>query len=124
MKLLTKEIEKKLNKYPFNSQDGKLGEAEVIVKFFNPVGVGTWFITEAEKQDSGKYLFYGYCHLGDDDMAEMGYVSEEELESIRLPYGLKIERDMYIKSNTKLANAIKSSGFKVPSYLIKDNYER
>lgn len=34
--LMTKELEKKLNKYPIGSQDGLEEEAEVLVKYFNP----------------------------------------------------------------------------------------
>ena len=51
MKLLTKEIEEKFNSHPFGSQDGLGGNAEVLVKYFNPTGAGTWLITEAEKED-------------------------------------------------------------------------
>ena len=47
MILMTKELEKKFKKYPFGSQDGLMEEAEVIVKYFNPCGVGTWLITGA-----------------------------------------------------------------------------
>lgn len=46
MKLITKELEKIFEKYPIGSQDGLGGNAKVIAKFFNPVGVGTWLITE------------------------------------------------------------------------------
>lgn len=74
MKLITKELEKKFKKYPFYSQDGLGGDAKVIAKFFNPVGVGTWLITEGNKLDNGDYEMFGYCHLGDDYNAEFGYV--------------------------------------------------
>lgn len=74
MKLITKELEAVFEKYPLGSQDGLLGQAKVIAKFFNPMGVGTWFITEAEKQENGDYEMFGYCHLGDDEMAEFGYI--------------------------------------------------
>ena len=51
MKLLTKHIEEKLKEYPLGSQDGKLGNSEVIAKFFNPTGVGTWYIIEGNLND-------------------------------------------------------------------------
>ena len=41
MKLITKELEELFEKYPVGSQDGMLGEAKVLAKFFNPTGVGT-----------------------------------------------------------------------------------
>ncbi len=92
MKLMTKELEKEFEKYPLYSQDGKGENAQVVVKYFNPCGVGTWLITEASKQEDGDWLMFGYCHLFD---WEWGYVSLNELESIELPFGMKIERDLY-----------------------------
>lgn len=41
MKLITKEIIKLFEKYPIGSQDGKGGDATVIVKFFYPAGAAT-----------------------------------------------------------------------------------
>lgn len=43
--LMTKELEKQFENYPLGSQDGKGEDAEVIVKYFNPCGRGTWLIT-------------------------------------------------------------------------------
>lgn len=44
MKLLTKEIERALKKFPLDSQDGK--EGICVCKFFNPCGRETWYVTE------------------------------------------------------------------------------
>jgi len=96
MNLLTKEIENKLMKYPYRSQDGKGLEAKVLVKYFNPVGSGTWLITEGEKQDDGDWLLYGYCHIFE---WEWGTVMLSELQSLKLPFGLGIERDLHIGNN-------------------------
>ena len=90
--LMTKELEKTLSKYPIGSQDGKGEDAKVVVKYFNPCGAGTWLITEGEKQENGDWLFFGYCHLFE---WEWGYVMLSELESVRLPFGLSIERELY-----------------------------
>ena len=92
MLLMTKELEKQLSKYPIGSQDGKGMNAEVIVKYFNPCGAGTWLITEGEKQENGDWLFFGYCYLFE---WEWGYVMLSELESVTLPFGLSIERELY-----------------------------
>ncbi len=92
MKLLTKEIEDKLLEHPYGSQDGLGGNAEVLVKYFNPTGAGTWLITEGEKQENGDWLLYGYCHIFE---WEWGSVMLSELESIRGFGGLGIERDLY-----------------------------
>ena len=93
MKLLTKAIENKLAKRPLYSQDGKGGDAEIIVKFFNPCGAGTWYVLEGEKQANGDWYFFGLAEIGYG--LEYGYFSLNELKSLRLPSGLTIERDMY-----------------------------
>lgn len=120
MKLMTKELEKEFEKYPLGSQDGLLGQAKVIVKFFNPMGVGTWFITEAEKQEDGDYEMFGYCHLGDDELAEFGYVMLSELQAIKGPLGMGIERDLYLSKDCTLIEALKQTSMQVPDYLLKD----
>ena len=96
MKLLTKAIEKELMKHPFHSQDGLGMDAKVIVKYFNPYGLGTWLITEGERQDDGDWMLYGYCKITD---AEWGYVMLSELQGVRPLLGLGLERDMYIGDN-------------------------
>lgn len=98
MKLLTKEIEKNLEKHPMGSQDGKGVDAKLIVKFFNPTGSGTWLITEGEKLENGDWLLFGYCHIFE---WEWGEVLLSELQNLKLPFGLTIERDMYSKGTVK-----------------------
>ena len=124
MKLITKEIERKFEEFPLYSQDGKGLNAEVLVKFFNPTGVGSWYITEANKLEDGDYEMFGYCHLGDDENAEFGNVLLSDLEDIKLPYGLKIERDMYLKNGINLENALKRDGIKIPDFLINDEKKK
>lgn len=92
MKLMTKELEKKFENFPLCSQDGKCGNAEVVVKYFNPYGAGTWLITEGEKQQNGDWLLYGYCHI---HFWSWGHVILSELQSIKFPLGLGIERDLH-----------------------------
>ena len=91
MKLLTKEIISKFESHPIGSQDGKGLEAEVLVKYFNPCGAGTWLITEAEREGDDWRLF-GYCCIYE---WEWGYLMLSELASLRLPFGFTIERDIY-----------------------------
>ena len=43
MKLITKAIENKLLANPFYSTDNKMIK-NVLVKFFNPCGIGTWYV--------------------------------------------------------------------------------
>lgn len=98
MKLMTKELEEKLTQYPIGSQDEKGMDADVIVKYFNPCGSGTWLITEGEKQEDGTWLLFGYCHIF---VWEWGYVSLSDLENIQLPFGMSIERDLYSEGKVK-----------------------
>ena len=114
MKLKTKEIEEKFNKFPLYSQDGKGGNSEVIVKFFNPFGAGTLYITEGNKLEDGDYEMFGYCHLGDDENAEFGYICLSDLE------GINFERDMHFPNNISLNIALNIDGIKVPDYFIKE----
>ena len=96
MKLLTKEIEKQLP--PIKSTEKKKPEdIKIIVKFFNPAGKGSWYVTEGEKQENGDWLFFGFVDLFD---KELGYFTLNELKSVKLPFGLKIERDMYFSNYT------------------------
>ena len=90
MKLLTKEIISKFEKHPFHSQDGKGMDAEVLVKYFNPCGSGTWLITEAQREGDDWRLF-GYCHIYE---WEWGFLMLSELTHLHLPFGLTIERDI------------------------------
>lgn len=98
MKLMTKELETAFEKSPLYSKDGQGLNAEVVVKYFNPCGAGTWLITEGEKQENGDWLFFGYCCITE---WEWGYVSLSELESLKLPYGMGVERDLYSKGTVK-----------------------
>lgn len=123
MKLITKEIEEKFKQYPLGSQENLLGDAKVVVKYFNPIGVGTWLIIEGNKLENGDYELFGYCHLGDDENAEFGYILLSDLEQIKLPFGLNIERDLYIPKDYTLLEAIKDLGITPPSYLYKENNE-
>jgi hypothetical protein len=61
-----------------------------VVKFFNPLGAGTWLATEL--YNDGDTLF-GLADLGF-GCPEMGVFSLSEIQSVRLPYGMRIERDL------------------------------
>ena len=76
---------------PFPLTGWKRNGCQVLVKYFNPCGTGTWLITEAEREGDDWRLF-GYCHIYE---WEWGYLMLSELASLRLPFGLTIERDIY-----------------------------
>lgn len=63
MKLLTKQIEAKLAKYPLYSQDGRGDDADIICKFFNPSGAGTWYVLEGEQRPDGDWEFFGIVDI-------------------------------------------------------------
>ena len=105
MKLITKEIEKKIEKYPLYSQDGKGDDAVVIVKFFGG-SCWSWYATEANKLPNGDIEFFGLV-VGAYG-AEFGYFTLSELTSVKFPpFGLGIERDMYF--NGTIADAKKEA---------------
>lgn len=92
MKLITKEIEKQLVKYPLYSQDGKGKNAKILVKFFLTCSDFTYYVLEAQKV-ANDYEFFGISYLN--GCAEYGYTTLSELQSIRNRFGLGVERDMY-----------------------------
>lgn len=118
MKLLTKKLKDTFKKYPLYSQDGKGYDATVICKFFLPCSGATWIITEGEPVDEKgeDYEFFGWCCLGDEDMAELGYVRLSELQSLKDPYfhSLGVERDIYMKTGRTLKETLLSEGHKIP----------
>ena len=100
MKLLPKEIREQLP--PLYSQDGKGGKAIVYTKYFTPSSNWTWLITEGEpvldeSQNEVDYKFFGLV-FGHE--REFGYVLLSELEEVRGPMGLPIERDLHFRPKT------------------------
>ena len=65
-----------------------------LAKFFNPIGAATWLVTELAQD--GDNLF-GLADLGF-GCPELGFFSLCEIEAIRLPFGLRIERDLAFTS--------------------------
>ena len=88
MKLLTKEIERKLPK--LHSQE-EVKNPKIIVKFFHPLSNWMWYVIEGEIDLDGDLLFFG---LVDGFERELGYFSLKELEEIKVK-GLGIERDKF-----------------------------
>lgn len=69
-----------------------------VVRFFNPVGAATWLATELDEDG----ILFGVADLGFGCL-EMGSFALEELESIRLPFGLGIERDILFEGKFPLS---------------------
>jgi DUF2958 family protein len=68
-------------------------EAIAPVKFFTPTSNWTWYATEYDGEDTLFGLVSGF-------EAELGYFSLTELEGVRGPLGLGIERDLYFTPTT------------------------
>ena len=88
MNLFTKAQEKKLR-----ANFGVDKDHKPVVKLFNPTGAGTWLLTELAPNG----IAFGLCDLGFGS-PELGYVDLEELRTTRLPFGLRIERDLHFKA--------------------------
>ena len=89
--LLDQESRNKLPKLYANEEKGL--EAEALVKFFTPDSSWTWYASEFDGQD----IFFG---LVSGLEVELGYFSLSELEEVRGPMGLPIERDLHYKPET------------------------
>lgn len=80
-----------------------------LLKLFNPCGAATWLASELYAD--GDTLF-GLADLGF-GCPEMGVFSLTEIASIRLPYGLRIERDLHFTARfglTVYADAARITG--------------
>ncbi len=103
MKLLTPELETRLRANMTARLDAlERGEREPdplpVVRLFNPIGAATWLATELDEDD----IFFGLADLGF-GCPELGSFSLAELEAIRLPLGLTIERDLYFTARHPLS---------------------
>jgi hypothetical protein len=111
MKMLTKEIEKRIPGIGETSGDApepwngeNVGDkARVHVKFFSPWTGWTWYATE---YDPVERRFFGYIK---GDYPEYGYFSLDELESVEMMPGVPaVERDMYWNWKTTIDKVVEA----------------
>jgi len=114
MKLLTKEIRKSLPVLgTHESKEAK--DVPIAVKFFTPTSNWTWYATEATcylkdgrevpvshmddhpEDEVEDVIFFGLVRGFE---AELGNFSYNELKSVKGPFGLGVERDMYFGKHT------------------------
>lgn len=95
MKLLTKEIEKKL---PALYSQEAVSNPKIIVKFFHPLSSWKWYAYEGDRQEDGDWLFFGMVHGYE---KEIGYFSLKELEEVEVR-GLGVERDKWFGYDHRL----------------------
>lgn len=87
MKLLTEELRQRL---PALYSTEREENPSVICKFFTPDSNWTWYAIEFDGIDT----FLGWVEGLEN---ELGYFSLSELEGVRGPFGLPIERDLYFE---------------------------
>lgn len=87
MKLLTNELRRKLP--PLYATEHE-EDPQIICKFFTPDSNWTWYAFEFDGSDT----FFGWVEGLE---KELGYFSLSELESVRGPFGLPLERDLYFE---------------------------
>ena len=87
MKLITKTLAKQIP--ALYAQDGKGDQATAFAKLFTPDSSWTWFITEMDPETGECFgLVHGHER-------ELGYFHLGELEALRGPLGLPVERDLH-----------------------------
>ncbi|WP_375414986.1 DUF2958 domain-containing protein [uncultured Bradyrhizobium sp.] len=78
----------------FNETRRNNGEKEIdfmpLVKLFDPCGAATWLLSEIDPHDPD--IAFGLCDLVM-GFPELGYVSLSEIESVKGPLGIGIERE-------------------------------
>ena len=85
------------------------GDHVPVVNFFSPVSAATWLFSELD--EDGDTLF-GLCDLGF-GYPEMGLASLSEIATVKLPFGLTIERDLHFEARfplTVYADAARALG--------------
>ena len=100
MKLL---LDKHINQMVknFQEQDGSKS-FKAVVKLFNPAGIGTWYLSELNPDTN---IAFGLSCLHE---KELGDVSLNEMQELKLPLGLSIEKDRYFEMNKYTLEECKS----------------
>jgi len=97
MKLLTKaQRDKLIRNHTENEGQEETKKHKVVVKLFNPTGIGTWYLTELNPYTN---IAFG---LADVHEKELGDIDLTELEEFKGKLGLGIERDRYSKIDKTL----------------------
>ena len=92
MQLLTEKIKKRIPALYSRESDTDM---RFVCKFFDPCGSWTWYVLEGEELENGDWRLYG---LVDGLEKEWGYFMLSDLEKVRGPLGLGIERDVYFEN--------------------------
>lgn len=107
MILITDELRKQLlaNGRASIEKEGGVDHAPV-VKLFTPWAGATWLLSELDPNNPD--IAFGLCDLGVGE-PELGYVTIGEIESLKGPGGLKVERDLHFKGQWPLGSYAKAA---------------
>ena len=99
MKLLTSAQREQLLR---NGQASRERECDhmPVVKLFTPDASATWLLTEIDPDDHDHA--FGLCDLGL-GAPELGWVSLQELATVRGRLGLPVERDLHFRAEKRLS---------------------
>lgn len=110
MQLITEELKKVFEAHPLYSTDGTpRHRKKVLAKYFGGSAC-TWLVYEAKliqtEDQAADWLFFGDVTI-DGDEWEMGYFTLSQLAELRFPpFGLPIERDLYLEPAKKTFHEI------------------
>lgn len=98
--LITEELYQRMVENWRKSQSDGDHDPIPVVKLFTPDASATWLLTEINPDDPS--IAFGLCDLGH-GFPELGYVSLQELATIRGRLGLPVERDLHFKGQHPLS---------------------
>ena len=103
MKLLTPALEEQLRanlvaRFDALARGEREPDPKPVVRLFSPVGSATWLATEIDADG----IFFGLADLGF-GCPELGSFALAEIEAVRLPFGLTIERDLHFTASHALS---------------------
>jgi hypothetical protein len=100
MNLITDELRAQLLANGRRSMEDDGYDPPPVVKLFTPTAGATWLLTEIDPHDHDHA--FGLCDLGQ-GFPELGYVSLQELASLRGPWGVPIERDLHFSADKPIS---------------------
>lgn len=101
MKLITDEQRTQLLDNGAAAARGEERDPLPVVKLFSPDAHATWLLTELDPQDGD--TAFGLCDLGHGS-PELGYVRLSDLENLRGPLKLPVERDLFFTPKRTLSD--------------------
>ena len=99
---VTEQLKNVFEANPLYSKEGQGFNAEVIARFFLPFSSAVWLVTEAEQQEDGDWLFFGYCHIQE---WEWGYVLLSQIQEVNVR-GLIVQLDKGLKIGTTVKDCL------------------